>query len=190
MIGFYDEDEESGKKPKMKDLNSFFNFDAEDEENETIKVQNLEIENGLFRALSEESQKNIQKIHELDEKFSLHFIKSHCDFLFTVLLKELHEGKFQNLERYSNEIFFKSMNDFLKEKKFDRTLVKIDSIEILDIKVDESSNVTISTKIISEQMEKINESFQSKVFENNLLIGRALQSENTDWIILDIKPKI
>lgn len=187
ILGFYEEDEEANKKQKMKDVNNFFNIgDEEDEEeNEIIKTKNLEIDNNIFRLLNQESQANVQKIHDLDKKFSLHFIKAHCDYLFTTLFKELHEGKFQDLEKHSNELFFKKLNDLLKEKKFDRTLVKIDSLEILEIKLDEQSNATISAKIVSEQMEKVGESFKSKVFENILKIGKALLSEDGEWIILD-----
>ena len=187
ILGFYDDNDGSDKKPKMKDLNSFLNLGEKNpnEENEMIKTKNLDIENDIFRLLNSESQVNIQKIHELDEKFNLSFIKIHSDSLFTILLKELYEGKFQNLEKHSNEIFFKKINDFLKEKKFNRILIKIDSIEILDIKLDEFFNAIISVNITSEQMEKIGESYISKVFENNVLIGSALKVENIDWIILD-----
>jgi hypothetical protein len=186
ILGFYEEEEDLEGKKKIKDLNSLFNLDGdEQEENETIKAKNLEIDNEMFRVLNQKSQSNVQKIHDLDKKFSLNFARERCDFLFSDLLKELHKGKFQNLEKYSNEILLKKLNDFLKEKKFDRTLVKIDSIEIYDIKLDENSNATISAKIVSEQMEKIDNLFKSKVFNNNLLIGKALGAEDSEWIILD-----
>ncbi len=190
ILGFYEEEEGGfGKKSKMKDLNNLFGIgeNNENQENEAIKVKNVEIENEIFRSLNQKSQENVQKIHEVEKEFSLNFIKMHCDLLFSTLLKEFHEGKFENLMKYSNEIFLASLNDFLKQKKFDRTLVKIDSIEIINIDIDESFNSVISAKIISEQMEKEGSSFKSRVYENELSIGKALKTEGSEWIILDCK---
>jgi hypothetical protein len=189
ILGFYDENEDSNKKPQMKDINDIFNINDinSDQENEIIKTKNLEIENNIFRLLNSESQTNVQKIYELDKTFTLDFIQKHLDFLFTILLKELYNGKFENLFQYSNESFFQQISDLIKEKKFNRALVKIDSIEILEIKLDENSNATISAKVMSEQMEKIDQSFQSKIFENNLIIGKVLQKDDAEWIILECK---
>lgn len=184
LIGFYDEDDNLFKKPEMKDLNDLEKSEEKAAE-EKIQSKNLEIESNLLRSLDQKSQENVRKIHEIDNNINIKTIADQCDFLFTILLKELHNGKIDHLEKYSNEIVLKNITDLIKEKKFKKTLVKIDNIEIQNVDLDKSSNLTVSAKITSEQMEEINDEFKSKVFESHILIGKPLKDEDSNWIILN-----
>ncbi len=172
-------------KKKIKDINDL-EQDSESNFDEKIAIKNSETEDKLFRLLDETSRTNLQKIYEVDSSFSLQNTINHCDFVFSLLMSEMHNGKIEKLSDYCNEPTIVKLGDFLKIQKFDRTLVKIDEIKILSINIDENNNSSVSLEVINEQMIKSNGSFKSIEYKNTIVIGKNIDDKDAKWIILDL----